>query len=143
MKRVRNAHERRVQKCLQELRLPYEYEEEYFEVWLPQPKSMVCAECGSEEVDKQAWYLPDFVLGNVILEPKGKWTAQGRKKMKAFVEQWPDLRLIMIFQYDNWLTKSHKGKYSTWCEANGIEYFVARKQEDILRGIQEKLGGSF
>lgn len=80
-------------------------------------------------------YTPDFVLSNgVIVETKGRFDAADRVKHLALKQQYPDLDIRLVFQYDNPLT-SHRLKkkvkkpqkvqrYSTWCQREGIPFAI-------------------
>jgi len=70
-------------------------------------------------------YIPDFVLEDgYIHEAKGRFTAVDRAKMIAVRDANPGIKIKMIFQRDNYLTKSKAMRYSGWCERNGFEYEV-------------------
>ena len=72
-------------------------------------------------------YNPDFFLPNgIIIEAKGKWTIEDRKKMVNVIEQNPDLDIRMLFQHDNKLNKNAKQRYSTWCDKRNIVYAVGK-----------------
>lgn len=79
-------------------------------------------------------YLPDFVKGDTYLECKGIFSATDRKKMKLLREQFPELRIIMVFQApNNPIRKGSKTTYAKWCEANGIEWCSLSTLKDTLR----------
>ena len=69
-------------------------------------------------------YTPDFILPNgVILECKGYWDAEDRRKMKAVKEQNPDLDIRMVFQSPfNKINKKSKTTYAKWCERHDIPW---------------------
>ena len=69
-------------------------------------------------------YIPDFCLPNgVILEAKGYWDAEDRRKIKAVKEQNPDLDLRMVFQDPyNKISKGSKTTYAKWCEKHDIKW---------------------
>jgi len=95
--------------------------------WFDKAPGYSCADCSSKECYKERWYTPDFVLDSgIIIEVKGKFTAANRKKHKALKELHPELDIRILFMRDNWLTKQHSIKYSTWCEQEGIEYAIGR-----------------
>ena len=72
-------------------------------------------------------YIPDFKLSNgIIVEAKGRWTLEDRKKIVLVIEQNPKLDLRMLFQRDQVLNKGAKTKYSSWCEKRGIPYAVGK-----------------
>tara|TARA_R100001463_G_scaffold4980_1_gene17627 strand:+ start:3178 stop:3531 length:354 start_codon:yes stop_codon:yes gene_type:complete len=72
----------------------------------------------------QHYYKPDFILPNgVILETKGYWDKDDRRKMKAVKEQNPDLDIRMVFQSPyNTISKKSKTTYAQFCEKNDIPW---------------------
>lgn len=85
-------------------------------------------------------YLPDFVYTDPFLktnpytvyEVKGWWRPSDRKKMKFLKMSNPGLRIVMVFQKDNYLTKSKKAKYSDWCIKNQIDYVIGTDLTKII-----------
>ena len=75
----------------------------------------------------QHLYNPDFVLVNgVMLETKGYWDAEDRRKIKAVMRDNPDLDLRMVFQAPfNKISKKSKTTYAQWCEKHGIKWASA------------------
>jgi hypothetical protein len=70
-------------------------------------------------------YTPDFKLDNdIIVETKGRWKAEDRKKMGLIYEQHPELDIRMLFATDNKISKNSKTRYSDWCEKRGIKYAI-------------------
>ena len=69
-------------------------------------------------------YNPDFILGNgIILEAKGYWDAEDRRKIKAVLEQNKDIDLRMVFQNpDKKISKRSKTSYSAWCDKHNIQW---------------------
>lgn len=69
-------------------------------------------------------YSPDFVLPNgVWLETKGYWDSADRRKIKAVVQQNPDIDLRMVFQAPfNTISKKSKTTYAKYCEKLGIPW---------------------
>ncbi len=69
-------------------------------------------------------YIPDFILPNgVLLECKGYWDSDDRRKIKNIVQQNPELDLRMIFQAPyNTISKKSKTTYSKYCEKLGIPW---------------------
>jgi hypothetical protein len=69
-----------------------------------------------------AVYTPDFVLPNgVILEAKGYFKPEDRRKMLAIKQQHPDVDIRLVFQAPkNTLTKDSKTTYADWAEKNGF-----------------------
>ena len=65
-------------------------------------------------------YLADFLLANgIIIEAKGMFTAQDRKKHLYIKEQYPDLDIRFVFMSaKNKLSKTSKTTYARWAENN-------------------------
>lgn len=67
-------------------------------------------------------YRPDFILPNgIIIETKGLWEAEDRKKMMLIKETYPELDIRMVFSSSR--TKIYKGSptsYGEFCEKHGI-----------------------
>lgn len=75
------------------------------------------------EYTKTATYTPDFIIGDIIIEAKGLWTVEDRKKHLLIREQHPHLDIRLVFQ--NARNKIRKGSdttYAAWCEKKGIKY---------------------
>lgn len=69
-------------------------------------------------------YTPDFILPNgVVLECKGYWDSEDRRKIKAVKTLNPDLDLRMVFQSPfNKISKKSKTTYAKWCERHDIPW---------------------
>jgi hypothetical protein len=71
-------------------------------------------------------YYPDFVsqCGKIWYETKGLFDAADRKKMKMVKDQYPEIRIILVFQDSRrTLGKSKKSKtYAEWASRYGFEY---------------------
>ena len=69
-------------------------------------------------------YTPDFVLKNgIIIETKGLFTADDRRKHLAVKVQHPKLDIRFVFTSSKKkLSKGAKSSYGQWCEKNGIKY---------------------
>lgn len=84
------------------------------------------------EPEKVRKYKPDYFVtkrnGDLMLvEAKGRWTAEDRKKICFVTEQNPDLDLRMLFERDNTLSKAKRSqKYSDWCTKKGIKFAIGR-----------------
>ena len=102
----RSGLEERVADLLVELGISYEYETTKIDYTI-------------EHV-----YTPDFILPNgVVLETKGFWEPEDRRKIKAVKEQNPDLDLRMVFQSPfNKISKKSKTTYAKWCERHDIPW---------------------
>jgi len=96
----------------------FDYEKEHL-VWL--------------EPEKLRKYKPDYFIERddrtlLIVEAKGRWTADDRKKMCCVTEQNPDLDIRILFERDNTLSKNPKSmRYTEWCAKKGITCAVGRK----------------
>lgn len=73
-------------------------------------------------------YLPDFVYekivgGKMIVETKGVWKLEDRKKWLYLKRQYPDMDLRIIFQRaDNKIKKGSKTSYGDFCNKAGIKW---------------------
>ena len=73
----------------------------------------------------EASYTPDFVdeARKIMVESKGYIDAMGRRRMICIRKQYPDWRIIFVFQNPNKrLTKAPKSlTYEQWALKNGFE----------------------
>lgn len=92
-------------------------------------RSGTCNDCGGTNVVKVRWYTPDFVIEDkkIIIEAKGKFTAENRTKMLDVVRDHPEWDIRMWFMYDNKLSKKSTIRYSDWCIKHGITYHVGKE----------------
>ena len=69
-------------------------------------------------------YTPDFVLGNgIIIETKGRFVANDRRKHKEIKKQFPDLDIRFVFYNSrSKLYKGAKSSYADWCDKYGFKY---------------------
>ena len=69
-------------------------------------------------------YTPDFILDNgIIIETKGRWLLDDRKKHILIRKQRPDLDIRILFQNANAkIRKGSKTSYANFCEKHGIHY---------------------
>lgn len=96
-------------------------------------------------------YLADFVLHNgIIIESKGLFDTEDRKKHLYLKEQHPELDLRFVFSRS--ATKLYKGSpttYAMWCEKNGFKYadklipveWLKEPKRNIPDGILIEKGG--
>ena len=72
-------------------------------------------------------YTPDFVLSNgIIIESKGLFSVEDRKKHLLVKAQHPELDIRFVFQNPhNRLYKGSPTTYAMWAEKNGFKW--ARK----------------
>ena len=126
----RSAFEFNLATKLYEAGIDFQYEPYQLKYELPMNNSY-CAECECKEIYSTRKYVPDFILPNgLVIEAKGEFTSQNRKKMLAIIESNPDLDIRMVFMRDNYLSKKHANKYSDWCERNGVTYAVGDIPEE-------------
>ena len=75
-------------------------------------------------LDELKTYTPDWKLPNgIIVETKGRFVAQDRKKHLLVKEQHPEYDIRFVFQ--NSAAKINKGSktsYADWCNRNGFKY---------------------
>lgn len=69
-------------------------------------------------------YNPDFKIGDLIIETKGLFTSDDRRKHLAVKAQNPELDIRFVFQRDNRLSKVSRTKYSDWCLKHGFKYYI-------------------
>jgi hypothetical protein len=69
-------------------------------------------------------YTPDFILPNgIIVETKGLWEIEDRKKHLLIREQHPGLDIRLVFSRSKSpLRKGAKTTYGSFCEKHGIPY---------------------
>ena len=69
-------------------------------------------------------YRPDFILNSFIVETKGYFSKEDRRKHLAIKKKRPDLDIRFCFQ--NSRTKLSKAKnsisYAAWCTRHGFQY---------------------
>lgn len=84
-----------------------------------------CKDCDGKKVVKIATYTPDFILDNgIIIEYKGRLTAQDRTKLVAVRKSNPTVHIKLLFGSDNKLAKNNNKRYSQWATENGFDYAI-------------------
>ena len=80
-------------------------------------------------------YTPDFVLPNgIIIETKGRFTSDDRRKHQLIKKQHPDLDIRFVFESSRRkLSKGAKTTYAIWCERNKFLYADRVIPEDWLK----------
>lgn len=78
--------------------------------------------------EKLRTYTPDFLLPNgIIIETKGRFTSEDRRKHIEVRKQYPDLDIRFVFQRANApLYKGSKTSYAMWCKKH--KFLWAEKQ---------------
>lgn len=89
-------------------------------------QSGICDDCAGNKVFQRRTYTPDFRIGEVIVESKGRLTATDRGKMLAVKKANPTLDIRFIFASNNKLNKGKDERYSDWADKNGFQYHVGR-----------------
>jgi len=70
-------------------------------------------------------YSPDWTLpSGVILEAKGKFDYDSRRKMLAVKTAHPERDIRMLFMRNNKLGKGSKMRYGEWCDKHGFPWSV-------------------
>ena len=101
---------------------------------------------------REATYTPDFVLRNgIIVESKGIFDVEDRKKHLLIREQHPDLDIRFVFSSSRAkLYKGSKTSYAEWCEKNDFQFadklipsaWLREKTKAIPEGILIAKGGA-
>ena len=98
--------------------------EEATVVWLKERQSKVCYEELKIEWEdlKYRTYTPDFELDNgIIIETKGMFSADDRRKHLEIQKQHPTLDIRFVFSNANSrLYKGAKSRYRDWCDKHGF-----------------------
>lgn len=102
------------------------YEQYYLEYVVPESKHK---------------YTPDFVLPNgIIIETKGVWDAEDRKKHLLIKEQYPNLDIRFVFSRSATpIYKGSKTTYASFCGKNGIPYADKKIPEAWLKEPVKKI----
>ena len=103
----RSGFEHKVADQLTEAKVKYEYEKTVIDYIKPQTNHT---------------YTIDFTLPNgILVETKGRWVLEDRKKHMLIKQQHPDLDIRMVFQNSNGkIRKGSKTTYADFCDKNGI-----------------------
>lgn len=105
----RSGLEEKVSDSLRAFGIEPHYEEKYLEYIVPASKHK---------------YTPDFVLPNgILIETKGVWDSEDRKKHILIKAQHPELDIRFVFSRSKTpIYKGSKTTYASFCEKNGIKY---------------------
>lgn len=106
----RSGFEAKVGADLEDRSIPFEYESFTIPYTVPERKTR---------------YTPDFILKKqaTLIEVKGEFDSGDRKKMKLLKQQYPELRIVMLFTNPNAkITKKSKTTCADWCNSNGFVY---------------------
>lgn len=101
---------------------------------------------------REATYTPDFILRNgIIIESKGIFDVEDRRKHMLIREQHPELDIRFVFSSSrSKLYKGSKTSYAEWCEKNGFQFadklipatWLREKPKAIPEGILIAKGGA-
>ncbi len=80
-------------------------------------------------------YTPDFILPNgIIIESKGRFVPDDRKKHLKVREQNPNLDIRFVFSNSrNKIRKGSKTTYAMWCEKNNFLYADKRIPDEWIK----------
>ncbi len=80
-------------------------------------------------------YTPDFILDNgIIIETKGRWLLDDRKKHLLIRKQHPNLDIRILFHNANAkISKRSKTSYADFCDKHGITYAHRTIPEEWLK----------
>lgn len=80
-------------------------------------------------------YTPDFVLPNgIVIETKGVWDAEDRKKHLLIKEQHPELDIRFVFTRSKTpIYKGSKTTYASFCEKYGFKYADKKIPDEWLK----------
>lgn len=80
-------------------------------------------------------YSPDFILDNgIIIETKGRWLLDDRKKHLLIRKQHPNLDIRILFQNaHSKISKGSKTSYADFCDKHGIKYAHRTIPEEWLK----------
>ena len=78
-------------------------------------------------------YTPDFIKDKTIIELKGRWTREDRKKILYIHSQYLDYNLIMVFQNPNLpIYKGSKVTYAKFCDKMNIKWIPHSKLLEVI-----------
>ena len=80
-------------------------------------------------------YTVDWTLPNgILVESKGRWTREDRKKHLLVKEQHPELDIRIVFQSANTkISKGSKTTYAAFCDKHGILWAEKNIPESWLK----------
>jgi|TARA_R110000787_G_scaffold155645_1_gene269382 hypothetical protein len=108
VERYRSGSEKTTAGYLRDLKVKYEFEPHYIPyMWIESKR-----------------YLPDFVLSSgIVLEVKGRFTLEDRKKHLFLRKSNPDLDVRFVFDRPaSKLYKRSKTTYADWCNKHNFLY---------------------
>tara|TARA_R110000868_G_scaffold98512_1_gene271246 strand:+ start:1418 stop:1819 length:402 start_codon:yes stop_codon:yes gene_type:complete len=120
----RSGLEDRISEQLKGLSVPFKYEK--FKI--------------KYEVHETRTYTPDFELPNgIIVESKGRFVPDDRKKHLLVKKQHPELDIRFVFSNSKAkIRKGSKTSYGDWCDKNGYIYADKLIPEEWIKQDGEK-----
>lgn len=105
----RSGLEESVSAQLDSLQVSYGYESNFVEYEIPA---------------RGAKYTPDFFLTNgIVIETKGRFLSDDRKKHLLVKKRYPDLDLRFVFSNSKSpISKGSKTTYAAWCDKHGFQF---------------------
>jgi len=82
----------------------------------------------------EAMYLPDFIVnGTIIVETKGHFDKDDRRKMRDVKRCNPKLDIRLVFQKDNKISKAKRSKtYSQWAAHHGFLWAIGEIPDEWI-----------
>lgn len=115
----RSKFEHTIAQWLEEAEINFEYEPCKLEYIVPESKHR---------------YTPDWKIGKIFFESKGKLTATDRKKILHVLSSNPSVDIRIIFQNaDVKLNKGSPTTYGMWATKHGIKWYDWRKDKNWLK----------
>ena len=103
----RSGLEKRVSDALSKQGVPFTYEEDKIKYIKPQ---------------RTATYTPDFKIGEMFIETKGRFMTADRQKHLLIKDQ-HELDIRFVFSNPNQkISKTSKTTYAMWCDKHGFQY---------------------
>jgi hypothetical protein len=84
--------------------------------------------------ERNAKYTADFRLPNgIVIETKGRFVTEDRKKHKLIREQHPELDIRIVFMRPNaTISKTSKTTYAKWCDDHGVKWAKMHSRENPI-----------
>ena len=92
-----------------------------------------------EKPARKAKYTPDFPLGTIIIETKGRFTVEDRQKHLLIKAQRPELDIRFVFSNSRQrIRKGSPTTYADWCNKHGFLFADKLIPESWLREVRRK-----
>ena len=115
----RSGFELALSKVLKANGIKFKYEPDVLPYYQP-VRGGKCNHCHHKDVVKRRAYTPDFKVGLLYLEAKGKLTSAERTKFKAVKDNHPSLDIRFVFMRDNKIRKGSTVTYMDWAKQEGF-----------------------